>query len=53
VNSWRGRSLSKAGKEVMIKSVLQVIPSYIMSVYMISASIILEIERIINGFWWG
>jgi hypothetical protein len=25
INSWRGRSLSRAGKEVMIKSVLQAI----------------------------
>ncbi|PNX70556.1 ribonuclease H, partial [Trifolium pratense] len=33
VNSWRGRALSKAGKEVMIKSVLQAIPSYVMSMF--------------------
>ncbi|GAU45528.1 hypothetical protein TSUD_400750 [Trifolium subterraneum] len=31
INSWRGRALSKAGKEIMIKSVLQAIPSYVMS----------------------
>jgi hypothetical protein len=35
INSWRGRALSKAGKEVMVKSVLQAIPSYVMSVYLI------------------
>ncbi|GAU37194.1 hypothetical protein TSUD_30590 [Trifolium subterraneum] len=28
INSWRGRALSKAGKKIMIKSVLQAIPSY-------------------------
>ncbi|GAU30587.1 hypothetical protein TSUD_392780 [Trifolium subterraneum] len=33
INSWRSRSLSRAGKEVMIKSVLQAIPSYVMSIY--------------------
>ncbi|GAU27412.1 hypothetical protein TSUD_356480 [Trifolium subterraneum] len=32
INSWRSRPLSKAGKEVMIKSVLQAIPSYPMDV---------------------
>ncbi|MCI07464.1 RNA-directed DNA polymerase (Reverse transcriptase), partial [Trifolium medium] len=53
INSWRGRSLSKAGKEVMIKSVLQAIPSYIMSIYTIPSTTICEIERMINGFWWG
>ncbi|WJX23528.1 hypothetical protein P8452_12731 [Trifolium repens] len=53
INSWRGRALSKAGKEVMIKSVLQSIPAYIMSVYMIPDSIINDIEKMLNSFWWG
>jgi hypothetical protein len=53
INSWRGRSLSKAGKDVMIKSVLQSIPSYIMSVYLIPESIINDIEKMLNSFWWG
>jgi hypothetical protein len=53
INSWRGRALSRAGKEVMIKSVLQAIPSYIMSIYIIPTTTITEIERLLNGFWWG
>jgi len=35
INAWRGRALSKAGKKVMIKSVLQSIPSCIMSIYLL------------------
>jgi hypothetical protein len=53
INSWRGRALSKAGKEIMIKSVLQAIPSYVMSIYLLPESTIKEIERMINSFWWG
>jgi hypothetical protein len=53
INSWRGRALSKAGKEVMIKSVLQAIPSYVMSVYLLPEATIKEIERMMNSFWWG
>ncbi|KAK2417369.1 hypothetical protein QL285_039676 [Trifolium repens] len=53
INSWRGRALSKAGKEVMIKSVLQAIPSYVMSVYILPDTTIKEIERMMNSFWWG
>jgi hypothetical protein len=53
INSWRGRALSKAGKDVMIKSVLQAIPSYIMSVYLLPESIISDIEKMLNSFWWG
>ncbi|GAU50545.1 hypothetical protein TSUD_409890 [Trifolium subterraneum] len=53
INSWRGRALSKVGKEVMIKSVLQSILSYVMSVYLIPEMTIKKIERMINSFWWG
>ncbi|MCI14198.1 RNA-directed DNA polymerase (Reverse transcriptase), partial [Trifolium medium] len=53
INSWRGRALSKAGKEIMIKSVLQAIPSYVMSVYLLPETTIKEIERMMNSFWWG
>jgi hypothetical protein len=53
INSWRGRALSRAGKEVMIKSVLQAIPSYVMGVYLLLESTIKDIERMMNSFWWG
>jgi hypothetical protein len=53
INSWRSRPLSKAGKEVMIKSVLQAIPEYVMSIYLLLDSLIDDIERMINAFWWG
>jgi hypothetical protein len=44
--------LSKAGKEVMIKTVLQAIPSYVMSVYILSGTTITETERMIYSLWW-
>lgn len=37
----------------MIKSVLQVIPSYIMSVFLLPTTLVDEIEKMVNGFWWG
>ncbi|GAU45901.1 hypothetical protein TSUD_401110 [Trifolium subterraneum] len=37
----------------MIKSVLQAIPSYVMSIYILPDNIITETERMINSFWWG
>ncbi|GAU41378.1 hypothetical protein TSUD_398150 [Trifolium subterraneum] len=52
INSWRGRALSKAGKEIMIKSVLQAIPSYVMSMFILPASLIDDTEKMINAFWW-
>ncbi|XP_058766956.1 uncharacterized protein LOC131640587 [Vicia villosa] len=53
INSWKGRSLSKAGKELMIKSILQVIPTYVMSMYIIPDGVIDDIEKMLNSFWWG
>jgi hypothetical protein len=53
INSWRSRPLSKAGKEVMIKSVLQAIPSYVMSIYIIPDAMVNDIEKMLNAFWWG
>jgi hypothetical protein len=53
INSWRSRPLSRAGKEVMIKSVLQAIPAYIMNIYILPDALINDIERMLNAFWWG
>jgi hypothetical protein len=53
INSWKGRALSKAGKEIMIKSVLQSIPSYIMSIYVLPKTVVNDIEKMLNSFWWG
>ncbi|RHN81910.1 hypothetical protein MtrunA17_Chr1g0204171 [Medicago truncatula] len=53
INSWSSRCLSQAGREVLIKSVLQSIPSYVMSIFLLPGSIINEIEKMLNFFWWG
>nr|KYP44138.1 Putative ribonuclease H protein At1g65750 family [Cajanus cajan] len=53
LQSWSHKSLSKAGKETLIKSVLQALPSYAMSVFMIPPRTIDEIEKLLNAFWWG
>jgi hypothetical protein len=53
INSWRSYPLSKAGKEVMIKSILQAIPAYVMTIYLLPDTLINDIERMINVFWRG
>lgn len=45
--------LSQVGKEVLIKSVAQAIPSCCMGVFLLLIYICDEIERMLNSFWWG
>jgi hypothetical protein len=50
INSWSSKCLSKAGREVLIKSVLQTIPSYVMSIFLIPDSLIDAIEKMMIPF---
>ncbi|MCI14231.1 RNA-directed DNA polymerase (Reverse transcriptase) [Trifolium medium] len=49
ISSWSSKCLSRAGRQVMIKSVLQAIPSYVMSIFLIPSSIVDAIEKMMNG----
>ncbi|XP_062114079.1 uncharacterized protein LOC133825106 [Humulus lupulus] len=51
--TWKSRSFSAAGKEVLIKSVIQSIPAYSMNLFKLPASFIKEIHRLCARFWWG
>lgn len=37
----------------MIKSVLQGIPTYIMSIFILPDVVVNDIEKMLNSFWWG
>ncbi|XP_060968285.1 uncharacterized protein LOC133035872 [Cannabis sativa] len=52
LNSWNGKFLSRAGKEVLLKSVIQSLPTYAMSVFLIPLETCQEIEKIMANFWW-
>ncbi|KAL0367264.1 UNVERIFIED_CONTAM: putative mitochondrial protein [Sesamum radiatum] len=53
VMGWKEKLLSQAGKEVLIKSVLQAIPSYTMSCFLLPKMLIKELESILADFWWS
>ncbi|XP_060972553.1 uncharacterized protein LOC115717764 [Cannabis sativa] len=52
INGWEGRFLSRAGKEILIKTVVQSLPSYDMNVFLFPIGTCNELERMIASFWW-
>ncbi|KAL1100989.1 hypothetical protein V6Z11_D05G267000 [Gossypium hirsutum] len=53
MNGWESRMLSQGGKEVFIKAVLQAIPIYAMSCFLIPKSLCVDMEKVLNRFWWS
>ena len=45
------RLLSRAGKEILLKSIIQTIPSYVMSVFLLPTTFCAQIEIMMNSFW--
>lgn len=52
LQSWKGKILSGSSKEILIKSVIQSIPSYIMSVFLLPKRLCDELESLVNKLWW-
>ena len=45
--------LSRAGKEVLIKTIAQSIPTYMMGVFLLPARLCNELNALCARFWWG
>lgn len=52
IQTWEFRFLSKAGKELLLKSVAQSIPSYAMGVFILPISLCKDMARLLSNFWW-
>lgn len=53
VQGWKKAFFSVAGKEVLIKSIGQALPTYAMSLFQIPKKLCEEISRGFTRFWWG
>ena len=53
MQGWKEKLLSQARKEVMIKAIVQSIPTYSMSVFKLPVGLCKDIEAMIRKFWWG
>uniref|UniRef100_A0A803NGT2 Reverse transcriptase domain-containing protein n=1 Tax=Cannabis sativa TaxID=3483 RepID=A0A803NGT2_CANSA len=52
INQWESRFLSKAGKEILLKTVAQAFPSYAMSVFLLPLETCHGLESLMSKFWW-
>jgi hypothetical protein len=53
VQGWLELLLSAGGKEVLIKSVAQAIPTYSMSCFKLPRGLCHHINSLLRNFWWG
>lgn len=53
LQGWREKTLSAAGKEVLLKSVVQSIPTYVISCFELPKQLCHDIHQFMARFWWG
>ena len=53
LKGWKETMLSQTEKEVLIKSIAQAIPIYIMGCFLLPQGLYDHIESLISRFWWG
>lgn len=53
IHGWKEKLLSKVDKEILIKAVAQVIPTYAMSCFDLTKSLCDEISTMICRYWWS
>jgi hypothetical protein len=50
---WKNNFLSQAGKEILLKAVIQAIPTYCMSDFLLLVGLRSKINSMMQKFWWG
>jgi hypothetical protein len=53
IYNWKSGLLSLAGKEVLLKAVVQAIPTYSMIVFLLPVSLCKDLNHLMQVFWWG
>jgi len=53
LNGWRVKTLSQAGRTVLIKSTAAAIPTYAMSTFLLPSSFCNILDHRFKDFWWG
>ncbi|CAN1322853.1 Uncharacterized mitochondrial protein AtMg00310 [Linum perenne] len=52
-HSWKSLLLSQAGRETLVKAVLQAVPVYIFSCFLLPNKTLKKMDGIVGRFWWA
>ena len=53
LQGWESKQLYQARREVLVKAIIQAIPTFFMGCFKIPLGLCQEIEAMIKKFWWG
>jgi hypothetical protein len=53
ISGWKAKLLSQAARTTLVKSVVNAIPTYLMSMFLLPKSLCVTINSSIRRFWWG
>jgi hypothetical protein len=53
VGTWSGREASWAGREILLISVAQGVPTYSMSCFLLSKTTCKKMRSVMANYWWG
>ncbi|XP_075670379.1 putative mitochondrial protein AtMg00310 [Castanea sativa] len=53
VMGWKEKLISKVGREILIKTVAQAIPTYSMCLFKLPNAICDKINSLLSNYWWG
>ncbi|KAL5556823.1 hypothetical protein UlMin_039059 [Ulmus minor] len=53
LGGWNGTGFSAAGKEILLKAVVQAIPTHAMACFKLSKQLVSDLHRLIADYWWG
>lgn len=52
IEGWDKKFLSKGGKELLLKTVSQALPSYAMSIFLLPKQLCSDMENLMCKYWW-
>ncbi|KAL5542393.1 hypothetical protein UlMin_010103 [Ulmus minor] len=53
LGGWNGTGFSAAGKEILLKAVVQAIPTHAMACFKLSQQLVSDLHKLIADYWWG